>query len=181
MIMNKEKDFDSQIVSSVRRIWSSATFDYKVAHPQPKAEDLYTPDECVSCTVPDQSYTIDELLRRYTSGTLPPVIQNGVYDSDSENFDDDVDLTPLERNDLDRFDKAEYLRSVQTRIDESARAKRLIEEKTRKEQEAKTAKENAEFEAFRKEEALQRFKQSKFKHQPPASDPQPSAPSHSTA
>lgn len=34
-------------------------------------------------TVPDQSYTVRELLTRFTAGTMPPLHSNGEYEYDS--------------------------------------------------------------------------------------------------
>lgn len=56
-----------------------------------------------SVTVPDQSYTIRDLLERFASGTMPPVGQDGYYDdpTDVENWITDPTLKP-------DFDLADY-------------------------------------------------------------------------
>lgn len=55
-----------------------------------------------SLTVPDQSFTIKELLIRYTSGTMPPVYRDGYYEEDDEIDIDNVN--PMERGDFDLVD-----------------------------------------------------------------------------
>lgn len=50
-----------------------------------------------SKTEPDQSYTVKELLTRYTSGTMPPVSLNG-------NYDDELDPNDRRVENLHRMD-----------------------------------------------------------------------------
>jgi hypothetical protein len=51
------------------------------------------PCDPVSMTIPDMSYSIKDLLERFTAGTLPPVARDVSY-SDSDNLDfDDFDPT----------------------------------------------------------------------------------------
>lgn len=65
--------------------------------------DSFEPVIGVSETVPDQSYTIRDLLERFASGTMPPVGHDGHYDdeSDVENWITDPTLKP-------DFDLADY-------------------------------------------------------------------------
>lgn len=65
----------------------------------PTAEK-YEENTMPSETCPDQSYTIRELLARFTSGTMPPVGREGVFDENPEfdAFDD------AQRNDLELVD-----------------------------------------------------------------------------
>lgn len=51
-----------------------------------------------SLTVPDQAYTVQELLEKFTSGGIPPVSLPGQYDDDPS-FDD-IDPTRLGDFDL---------------------------------------------------------------------------------
>lgn len=65
--------------------------------------DSFEPVTGVSETVPDQSYTIRDLLERFASGTMPPVGQDGYYDDETEveNWITDPTLKP-------DFDLADY-------------------------------------------------------------------------
>lgn len=63
-------------------------------------EQQYEENTLPSETCPDQSFTVRELLARFTSGTMPPVSREGNYDEDPEfdTFDDS------QRNDLELVD-----------------------------------------------------------------------------
>lgn len=54
-----------------------------------------------SLTVPDMSFTVSELLERFT--TMPEIMRQGIYDDDP-NFDDalpyDVDLVDIQENEM---------------------------------------------------------------------------------
>ncbi|UPW41577.1 hypothetical protein [Peromfec virus RodF8_52] len=45
----------------------------------------------VSITVPDQSYTVRELMMKHMSGAMPPVVRDGIYQSFED--EDDIDIT----------------------------------------------------------------------------------------
>lgn len=58
----------------------------------------------VSCTVPDESYSIKDLLEKFSRGMDPGVSKQGIYDSGA-NFDS-PDLEKLKSEDL--FDREEF-------------------------------------------------------------------------
>ena len=68
-----------------------------------ETEISFEPVIGVSETVPDQSYTIRDLLERFASGIMPSVGQDGYYDDETEveNWITDPTLKP-------DFDLADY-------------------------------------------------------------------------
>lgn len=66
--------------------------------------DFVTDPDPVSVTVPDMSYTVRDLLERFTTGTVPGDIVRSVMYTDNPDFDDfvatelgDFDLTDCQR------------------------------------------------------------------------------------
>lgn len=66
----------------------------------------------VSMTVPDESYSVRELLEKFTQGTLGPIQKQPLFD-EGVNFDSD-DLEKIAHMDL--VDKAEVMAAIQERI-----------------------------------------------------------------
>lgn len=87
-----------------------------------------------SKTIPDMSYSVRELIERFTTGGVPPILQNGTYE-ESVNFNDavelDVDLVDIQiaRNKSFELKKqlkeleARKLREKATKIKEATEAK----------------------------------------------------------
>jgi len=69
-----------------------------VPHPE-----YYETNNEPSLTVPDQSYTIKELLMRFTSGGMPAIAKTGTYEEDPT-FED---LDPTRLGDFDLADLTE--------------------------------------------------------------------------
>lgn len=68
--------------------------------PQP---EYYEENTQPSLTVPDQSYTIKELLMRFTSGGMPDIAKTGTYEDDPS-FED---IDPTRLGDFDLADLTE--------------------------------------------------------------------------
>jgi len=82
-----------------------------------------------SLTVPDMSYTIQELMEKFTQGNDPNVWQEGEYD---ENQDLDQEIEEYE--DLTDIDeKRRRLEVIQKEFDEKAKIKQKQEEDDKKE------------------------------------------------
>ena len=64
-----------------------------------------------SLTVPDQSYTIQELLDRHIAGTMPPVSQDVFYEDDP-NFDE---IDPKHTPDYDLSDYSRDMEAISRR------------------------------------------------------------------
>lgn len=65
-------------------------------------DNVYEINSLPSETVPDQSYSIRELLARFTQGTMPPVGMPVAYDSDTASFNDaTVDLEDVYSSPID--------------------------------------------------------------------------------
>lgn len=62
-----------------------------------------------SLTIPDQSYTLQDLLTKFTKGIAPPVMRKCSYD-DEKKFGDTVD--PFNRLDVDIFEAHEIAEQV---------------------------------------------------------------------
>lgn len=58
----------------------------------------------VSETVPDQCFSVQELLQRHLSGSLPPLKEYSQYDTDFEDLENEQDLDPLQLSPLDLLD-----------------------------------------------------------------------------
>ncbi|MEM3318498.1 MAG: hypothetical protein QXT80_03010 [Thermoplasmatales archaeon] len=67
----------------------------------------------VSLTVPDMSYTVRELLEKFTSGVMPAVERNPLYEDDPD-FDN---IDPSRLGDFDLVDLLEMQEEYQTRIE----------------------------------------------------------------
>lgn len=121
-----------------------------------KIRDMYgnilmTAFDPVSVTVPDQAYSIQELLERHRQGILTDtgISREGFYpDGEEEPNFDDPDLEKLSNSDL--VDKQQYLGELQDRIDKGKKidAKRKSEKdkvlsQAEKEREQKAGKEPA--------------------------------------
>lgn len=122
-----------------------------------------TPSQLPSLTVPDMSYSIQELLDKFTTGIVPPVARNAQYDEDADfdNYDEtrdgDFDLADATRlkqdleerhqkrmksiNELESRKKAEKEKQL-TKFKEWEKA-----QSAEKEPEKKTTKENPNKEA----------------------------------
>ena len=62
-----------------------------------------------SLTIPDQSYTLQDLLMKFTKGIAPPVMRKCTYD-DERKYGDTVD--PFNRLDVDIFEAHEIAEQV---------------------------------------------------------------------
>ena len=79
-----------------------------------------------SMTVPDQSYTIREILERFTSGIAPPLMRESSYDEDDYITDENIDY---ERNFEDITDALSSSADIHRNIQEGKqRAKELERE-----------------------------------------------------
>ena len=74
-----------------------------VLHYEDDPDNVYYPDP-VSVTVPDMSYSLRDLLERFTTGTIPTDIVRAAMYTDNPDFDDfldtelgDFDLTDCQR------------------------------------------------------------------------------------
>lgn len=98
--------------------------------------ESYEKNELPSVTVPDESYTIQELLTRFTSGTMPPIWMDGEYDEDP---DDD---TIVESPGMDIVDVHEYMNELAERR-ELKRAQRSKKQNSREKMEEKPVKDES--------------------------------------
>lgn len=87
---------------------TSSTF--KTLIPSDRYEISYFDDE--SCTVPGQSYSIQEILRKFTNGTMPMVGKSVYYDGDPDFEDFDPTLSP----DYDLVDAVEALAALSANL-----------------------------------------------------------------
>lgn len=80
-----------------------------------KNEDhLPVPSLLPSLTVPDQSYSIREILQKFALGQALPIdTTNSVYEDDVDC--DSTDLLPEQMNDVDFFDKVEIAKQAASR------------------------------------------------------------------
>lgn len=112
-----------------RIVVNSANYDSKV-HASPEMNGL------PSMTIPDEAYSIKDLLRKHASGQMPEVYREGVYDG-AEDFDD-IDrekyltLDPVERAEHVNFNK-ESLREHKRQISLSLQKKKQEAEAAEKE------------------------------------------------
>lgn len=92
-------------------------------------------------TIPNDAYTIGQLLQKFTTGIMPPVNREGLYS------DDDLDdMDPTDYYDFDRVDAINLsieLSENKQRLDE-AKDKFNKEEQKRKEQAENNKKEGKE-------------------------------------
>lgn len=89
-----------------------------------KKADMETPIG-KSMAVPDDSYTIKEILERHANGMIPAIGKDGMYDEDPDH--DDIDLGELNRSDLaEKHEILEQTRSTHFKISE---AKKKADEK----------------------------------------------------
>lgn len=71
-------------------------------------------EDTVSLTVPDQTFTIKQILQRAVAGTLDPIAKDVYYDENP-----DIDRVMLPPQDLTDLDAArEHLRQVNALIDQ---------------------------------------------------------------
>jgi len=89
----------------------------------------------ISLTVPDDAYTIRELLEKFTNGVDPSVSKTPIYPENDADFDD-ADLEEVNRMDIQERD--EYRNSISEKINslnsnlKSQRTERAKKEKERK-------------------------------------------------
>lgn len=104
----------------------------------------------VSVTIPGETYTIRELLKKHTRGILPPdIIRQGQY-SDEQEFDS-PDLQKLHRSDInDKTAQINELKKTQKILEQEHQNKIKQHKKAIKEK-APSSKEN--YEANNKEES----------------------------
>lgn len=62
-----------------------------------RAEQVHTP-KGVSCTVPDQSHTIKEILKKFVSGVDPSLVRHGTFEK-VPNLDAPVNLVNFDPTD----------------------------------------------------------------------------------
>lgn len=83
----------------MKRIRTSATFDI--------TKDLGTEKiNGISKTVPNDSYTIAELLMKYSTGIMPPVFRSGFYE-------ENPDFETIDETQLSDFDLADVTRIME--------------------------------------------------------------------
>lgn len=129
-----------------------------VAYPEPPPGEDYS--HCEVITVPNDSISLEEMLRRFTVGEPLDVEHEGSYVPDLSEADDysdpvlkGVDLEKLGRADL--VDKAEFVDKLK-----KSRATYEMEEKARQEAAQKAAKERED------EETYERIRKSKLAAKP---------------
>lgn len=109
-----------------------------------------------SQTVPDQSFSIQELLDKYARGVDVGVARNPVYPEQDSGFDD-VDLEKVGQYDM--FDKEQLL--VQAKRDQVEAKRKLAEGEAAKAAAAKKAVEDVENERQRSEERSEAKREAK--------------------
>lgn len=72
-------------------------------------------------TIPDQSYTITEIITRFTGGILPNIQRNVSYDDDPSFDSDDITKRP----DFDLVDASEALSSLSEKFEAEKAAAQL--------------------------------------------------------
>lgn len=115
MAQNKRKRLTSQTAVEPHRVFFKTQYSYMdpdyFSNPV-QLELCFEPrNESKSMTVPEQSYTIRELLERFTTGGVPPIYQEGSYssiESDEELLDS---IGILDRPDFDRLDVQDVIDS----------------------------------------------------------------------
>lgn len=92
--------------------------------------DFVTEPDTVSVTVPDMSYTVRDLLERFTTGTVPGDVVRSVMYTDNPDFDDfvatelgDFDLTDCQRE----INKLRELHSI--RMERQKAVENVVEDK----------------------------------------------------
>lgn len=90
-------------------------FDSKANHVFEKANTAPTE------TVPDQSYTISEIINRFTGGILPNIQRNVSFDDDPTFDSDDITRRP----DFDLVDASEALASLSEKFEAEKAASQL--------------------------------------------------------
>lgn len=97
-----------------------------------RKEDKETP-KGVSETVPNDAWTIQEVLQRFTQG-LPLQTGTGVYLEGSEDADlDDLDVMEFDRMDL--TEKAEIMEAVEERAEKAKATKKGTKKEPEKQEE----------------------------------------------
>ena len=85
-----------------------------------RAHQMETP-RGVSMAVPDDSYTIRDLIKKYASGLDPGITKLSMYGDEDENVDfDDVDLADASRSDI--------AETTEMQREAAARQKTLLEQ-----------------------------------------------------
>lgn len=84
-------------------------------------------------TIPDQSYTISEIITRFTGGILPNIQRNVSFDDDPTFDSDDITRRP----DFDLVDASEALASLSEKF-EAKKAAAQLEQTTQTAPEIKT-------------------------------------------
>ncbi|AXH73199.1 MAG: hypothetical protein [Microviridae sp.] len=82
---------------------------------KPQITDFETPVG-VSETVPDQSYSVRELIQRFTTGTPVNLLKNGTF-SDNENPDLDDDFNETHESGFDMIDAWEREKQINESIE----------------------------------------------------------------
>lgn len=100
-----------------------------VQHSEPKSE-------LPSLTVPDMSYTVRELIEKFTTGGMPPIQHEGTYDENLD-FSDalaiDQDLTDLHQARLNVDSLNEKLRKLEKSRIEAEKAQNVEAQRELKE------------------------------------------------
>ena len=100
----------------------------------PKAKHVFeTANIDPTETVPDQSYTISEIINRFTGGILPNIQRNVSFDDDPTFDSDDITRRP----DFDLVDASEALASLSEKF-EAEKAAAQLEQPTQTAPEIKT-------------------------------------------
>lgn len=67
-----------------------------------------------SLTVPDQAFTVKEVLEKYTNGVLPDLTKNGSYPDTEPSFDD---TDPIQDPAFDLADATQLLQEIAIKLD----------------------------------------------------------------
>lgn len=87
----------------------------------------------VDQVVPDQSMSLEEILRRFTRGEAVPAGHDVAFDDDS-----DIDMEKLATADLvDKAEMAQQMRDVQSKFDEQEKSRKAAEKKAKDEADKK--------------------------------------------
>lgn len=88
----------------------------------PKAKHVFEKSNTAPTeTVPDQSYTISEIINRFTGGILPNIQRNVSFDEDPTFDSDDITRRP----DFDLVDASEALASLSEKFEAEKAAAQL--------------------------------------------------------
>lgn len=98
---------------------------FRTAYNYAQSESDYERNEGVSLTVPNQSYTIRELMAKHASGSLPLIGKEGTFEDEP-----DIDhVNPLENPAADLVDKLEMQQQLAAANKRLAAAKKQLESK----------------------------------------------------